>query len=143
MIKRILSGYGKLCVSAGKILALAALCAAFGCIVVLPLWMFAVSAPNVYSATVLIILTGSVIFFIARKIRTYLTIGVTDRAEKSKRLHRLAILLLRIAVGASGVIGSIVCVLHEMKGAAALTLFAAVVIYGILAFGLRKDAHKR
>lgn len=139
MIQKILAGYGKLFISLLKVLALIVLCATFTFVLVLPLWKFATVSPQAYSITVLVIFALGIFFFTGRNLRVYLTAGFPTQEEKRKRVERLLNMAGRFVVITSGLIGIVVCILKESVIATWVILLLAVILYGVLAFGTKKE----
>lgn len=139
MIQKIVSGYGKLLLSLVKILALIGLCALFAFVLVLPLWKFATISPELYSATIIILFTMGIVFFIVKSLRNFLIAGFPTPQERKKRIRRLLNILGRILVIFLGLIAMIICILQELPLALWLVLLLTIILYGVLAFGTKKE----
>ena len=144
MIRKIVHGYGKLLVSILKILILVALCALFPLVLVLPLWKFASVAPEVYSFFVLFLnlMTLSVwmvIFFSGKSVRHFLTVGFPSAQERKQRVNRLLKGLGKVLIILLGICGIVMCILAEAVAAAWMVLLETIIIYGVIAFGTKKE----
>lgn len=139
MIQKIVAGYGKLFISFLKVLALIVLCAIFALALVLPLWKFATESPQVYSITVLVLFALGILFFTVKSLYTYLTAGFPTPEEKIKRIKRILNILGRFLVVISGLVGIIICILKESIIATWVILLLAIILYGVLAFGTKKE----
>lgn len=139
MIQKIVSGYGKLLLSLVKILALIGLCAIFAFVLVLPLWKFASIAPEAYSATIILLFTVGIVFFVVKSLRNFLIAGFPTPPERRKRIHRLLNILGRILVIFLGLVAMVICILHELPLAMWLVLLLTIILYGVLAFGTKKE----
>lgn len=139
MIQKIVAGYGKLLVSILKILILVALCALFALVLVLPLWKFASVAPKIYSYCVLFLLISGVIFFSGKSVRYFLTVGFPSTQERKQRVNRLLKGLGKVLIILLGICGIVMCILAEAVAAAWMVLLATIIIYGVIAFGTKKE----
>lgn len=139
MIQKIVAGYGKLFISFLKVLALVALCAIFAFVLVLPLWKFATTSPQAYSITILVLFALGILFFIGKNLRVYLTAGFPTPKEKNKRIKRLLNIAGRFIIIISGLIGIVICILKESVIATWVILLLAIILYGVLAFGTKKE----
>lgn len=126
MLKKIASGYGKLFFSIGKILLLAVLCIGLSFIIVYPLWKWALSSPNSYSLTILVLFFVLVIYWMIKKIKTQ---GALDFL---KGLSKVLIII-------GGISGCVISVLNSKRILALVIFVATFVIYGILAYGFKDD----
>lgn len=129
MIKRIAEGYGKMLGAAAKIIALLSVCALLGLAIVFPLWKFATSAPQAYTAAVLALMAAAAAVVCARRI-------------KSAGIRKFLKGLLRIAVILCGAAAAIALVIAGKRIAAIPVAAAAVVLYGIISFGGGKTGKK-
>ena len=139
MLQKIISGYGKLLIAFLKVLALIALCAIFAFVLVLPLWKFATTSPQAYSITILVLFALGILFFTGKSLRVYLTAGFPTSEEKNKRIKRLLNIAGRFFVIISGLIGIVICILKESVVATWGILLLAIILYGVLAFGTKKE----
>jgi len=139
MIQKIVAGYGKLFISLLKVLALVVLCALFAFVLVLPLWKFATVNPQAYSVTVLVSFALGILFFTGKNLRVYLTAGFPTQEEKKKRLRHLLNMAGRFIIIISGLIGIVICILNESTVATWIILLLTIVLYGVLAFGTKKE----
>ena len=137
MLQKILSGYKKLFGGLFKILALLAVCVGFGCLLVYPLWLFATTKPRAYTAVVFCAFALAAVLFAAGKIRSGLH-GATAEERRKKRAA-FALGAAKTAVVILGVCVSCVLVLSGMRLAALVTAAAAVVLYGLCAFGAKNN----
>lgn len=141
MIQKIVAGYGKLLVSILKILILVALCALFALVLVLPLWKFASVAPKIYSYSysVLFLLISGIIFFSGKSVRHFLSVGFPSTQERKQRVNRLLKGLGKVLIILLGICGIVMCILAEAVAAAWMVLLATIIIYGVIAFGTKKE----
>ena len=139
MIQKIVAGYGKLLVSLVKVLALIALCALFALVLVLPLWKFASVAPEAYSFFVLFLLMCGLVFFSGKSLRNFLTAGFPTAQEKRSRINRLLKGLGKVLIILLGICGIIISILNESVMAAWMVLIVTIIIYGVIAFGTKKE----
>lgn len=139
MIQKIVTGYGKLLVSLVKVLALIGLCALFALILVLPLWKFASVAPEAYSCFVLFLLVCGIVFFSGKSLRNFLTAGFPTAQERKERVNKLLKGLGKILIILLGICGIIISILNEAVMVAWMVLFVTIIIYGVIAFGTKKE----
>lgn len=139
MIQKIVSGYGKLLLSFVKILALVGLCAVFAFVLVLPLWKFATVAPDLYSILIILLFVAGLIFFAGKSLKNFLCVGFPTPQERKKRIKRLLNLAGRIFVILAGVFGIVMSILNESAMALWIVLLLTIIIYGVLAFGTKKE----
>lgn len=139
MIQKILTGYGRLFLTIIKILLLLAVCALCACILVLPLWKLATTQPEWYSIIVLILTAGFILYSICRKIHRYVTAGNPDLPLRKQRITGIFILFGKIIIIASGITGFVCCVLYGTIIGAVGVLIAAIILYGLVAFGTKKN----
>lgn len=140
MLKKIVAGYTSLLVKLLRILLLMALCIGVAFLIVLPLWKFATSNSSAYTIFVTIIAIGLVVFYIFRRIQRYLYGGGITNEEKSGRKKTLIFAIAKVAVVAIGLSSACLLVLSYKRFPALIVLVAMIVIYGIIAFGLKKTS---
>lgn len=124
MIAKIVKGYKNLFLSAAKMLGLLLVCAATGTIFVLPLWKFAMTAPEAYSLVILIILAAAFIFWMVKKVKSA---GARNSLRNFLRF-------LAVAVGFAACVAS---VLSGNRILAIPALILAVILYGVFSFGIK------
>ena len=129
MIKKIAKGYGNLFSSFLKIIFLAVLCLGLGFLIVYPLWLFASSAPSAYTVCMLVIIALAMVFLIVMSAR---------KLGFARFLIRIAKLV--IVLGGIGL--CVYFVFASNRIAALLVLIAVFILYGLLAFGVRKNEKK-
>lgn len=139
MIRKIVHGYGKLLVSILKILILVALCALFALVLVLPLWKFASVAPEAYSFFVLFLLVCGLVFLSGKSVHNFLTVGFPSAQERKQRVNRLLKGLGKVLIILLGICGIVMCILAEAVAAAWMVLLVTIIIYGVIAFGTKKE----
>jgi CDP-diglyceride synthetase len=141
MIKEVIQGYKRLLSLGAKVLGLLGFCLLFAFLLVYPLWRFAVARPEAYSASVLVILGGLLVFLALRRLHLHLA-----RAQSPEERRRLVWGTLRglcrVGVDVLGVVFFVVLVIQDMKGLAFALIPVVLVIHGMLAFG-RKKPHER
>lgn len=126
MIKKIVEGYGNLFSSVVKIFLLLFVCGIIGGIIVLPLWKFATSAPEIYTIFIFAILALSFIILCAKKI-------------KNDGIKNFLIILSKIIVILGGLSICIILVLNGKRFLSIPTFIFMIGIYGIISFGLKKS----
>ena len=129
MIKKIARGYGKLFSSFFKIIFLAALCFALGFLIVYPLWLFASSAPSAYTVCMMVVIAVALVFLLG------LSLKKMGFARFMIRIGKLVLVLGGIAL-------CVYFVFASNRMAALLVLIAVFVLYGFLAFGVKKYEKK-
>ena len=129
MIQKIVSGYGKLLLSFVKILALVGLCAVFAFVLV----------PDLYSILIILLFVAGLVFFAGKSLKNFLCAGFPSPQERKKRIKRLLNLAGRIFVILAGVFGIVMSILNESAMALWIVLLLAIIIYGVLAFGTKKE----
>ena len=139
MIQKIVSGYGKLLLSFVKILALVGLCAFFAFALVLPLWKFATVAPDVYSTVIILLFVAGLALFAGKSLKNFLCAGFPTPQERSRRIKQLLNLTGRILVIFAGLCGIVVSILNESAVALWMVLLLTIIVYGVLAFGTKKE----
>ena len=139
MIQKIVSGYGKLLLSFVKILALVGLCAVFAFVLVLPLWKFATVAPDLYSILIILLFVAGLAFFAGKSLQGGLCAGFPTPQERKKRIKQLLNLTGRILVIFAGLCGIVVSILNESAVALWMVLLLTIIVYGVLAFGTKKE----
>ncbi len=137
MIQRIIRGYGNLLLSALKIILLVLFCVLCGAILVLPLWKLAVTHPDIYTILVGFCVVCAIVLVIAKKVKTNMT---KANNEKNKKLHSaMLVSIAKIFVCTAGVASTVMCVLSYKNIGAVISILVTLVLYGILAFGIKKD----
>ena len=126
MIQNIAKGYKKLFDSAIKVILLLVACTALGAVIVWPLWKFATTLPQLYTATMLGVALCILLFLLVRHIK---------KNGAKKVLYRLAKIFVLIA----GLCGCVALVLHGKRLFALPVLVAMIVLYGILSFGSERE----
>lgn len=135
MLKKILRGYGHFILFVLKLAFLLFICVASGAAIVFPLWKFATVYPHLYSVVICLAAAALLIWFVMAKTMMYLNSAETP-ADKKRRKKKLAAGILRTAIVAGGMIGCIFLVLYNMRIWAAILVLAAIVLYGIVTYGL-------
>jgi uncharacterized integral membrane protein len=132
VIKNILTGYAGILKGFLIFLALMAVCVGTGFLVVFPLWKLASAKPDAYTILCGTIIGAVIAFFAGRgMIRAF-------RADKRRFFISLARKLTLVA----GICVPTGLVLASHRIAAGIALFAAIGVYGYLAFGLSSQPHK-
>lgn len=121
MIEKIVRGYGKIFLSAIKIIALVALCFALGSAFVYPLWKFATELPSTYTLTMILILCATVIFYSIKK-----TISMGFKP--------MALFFAKFVILASGIFACIFLILSGKRFFSIPIILVMIILYGILAF---------
>lgn len=129
LIKKIARGYGNLFSSFLKVVLLAVICLGLGFLLVYPLWLFASSLPSAYTAFVMALICLALLFFVIMSIR-------------KKGPVRFLIRLAKLAIIAGGLFFCVHFVFSGNRLAALFVLLAVFVLYGLLAFGVRKNEKK-
>lgn len=123
MIRKIIKGYGTIFSSIGKISLLLILCAVLGGAFVFPLWKFATAAPEIYTAAALSIIFFLVLFLLIKRI-------------KKNGIKNFLIHFSKILVTLAGISGCICFVIYGKRIFALISVFMAVLLYGIISFGI-------
>lgn len=142
MFQKILKGYGNLFISILKILLLVCLCVACACILVLPLWKFAVTAPELYSTVVCILLLAFLVYSLVHRIKNYIFHGQLQEKERRKRLVTLIVSISKVMICLCGIGGIIAGVFIGIPVISVISFATMIVLYGILAFGAKRDEKK-
>lgn len=139
MIQKIINGYGKLLLSLVKILVLVGLCAIFAFVLVLPLWKFATITPDLYSIVIILLFVAGLAFFSGRSLKNFLNTGFPTPEERRRRIKQLLNRSGRILVILMGLFGIITCILNESVAVLWIVLLLTIILYGVLAFGTKKE----
>lgn len=129
MLKKIADGYRKLFSTTAKIILLAALCLAVSFVCVWPLWKWAMASPSTYSIFLAVLASILVILVIYKSI-------------KKRGINSFLITLIKLLIVAGGISGCIILVLKGHRLISLAVLFAAFILYGIVAFGIRNRKSK-
>ena len=129
LIKKIAKGYGNLFSSFFKILFLAVLCLGLGFLIVYPLWLFASSSPSAYTVCMMVVIALALVYLLFMSAR---------KLGFARFMIRIAKLVL--VFGGIGLCVYFVFASNRM--AALLVLIAVFVLYGLLAFGVKKNEKK-
>lgn len=129
LIKKIAKGYGTLFSSFFKVVFLALLCLGLGFLIVYPLWLFASSAPSAYTVCMLAVIAVALVFLVIMSI-------------KKNGPFRLLVRLAKLAVIFGGIALCVHFVFSGNRVAALIVIIAVFVLYGLLAFGVRKNEKK-
>ncbi|MDR3284466.1 MAG: hypothetical protein LBS97_04730 [Treponema sp.] len=138
MLKQILAGYQKLFVSASKILALILFCLLIGAALVYPLWYLAVTYPQAYTLALLIL---CVVLAAGLAVRHLILIvrGGQTRPEKRRALFVFFAGLGKFLVVILGIAGVVYAGILDVKPAAFAAALLALFLYGMLAYGTKKN----
>ncbi|MDR2897319.1 MAG: hypothetical protein LBU99_00785 [Spirochaetaceae bacterium] len=139
MFRNIMKGYGKAAVSIGKFLLLFGLCGVIGFLIVYPLWKFAVTWPGAYTWTVLTLIAGILIVFAVLKMHRYLNPTGEDLREKKQRMRGFLLGVAKAFVCIGGFVLFVAAVLAAGRLAGLGVFILVVVVYGILAFGNKRE----
>ncbi len=139
MFHDIIKGYGKALAGIGKFLFLFILCGVIGFLIVFPLWKFAVTYPDAYTWMVLAVIAGMLIVFAVLKIYRYLNPTGTDLREKKQRMADFFRGIAKFCTCTGGFVLFILAVLKAGRFVGFGVLLLVVVVYGILAFGNKRD----
>ena len=137
LLKNIFAGYGKLFLSLIKVMGLFLLCGLFALVIVLPLWKFAVSHPQMYTFFVLTLVALGVVFFAFRSIKLFFT-KESDTQQLKAHYSRFFLKVGKVVLVFLGVVGVLYLVLINKVALALLLLLLVAFLYGILAFGMGK-----
>lgn len=129
LIKNIAKGYRTLFSSLLKVILLAVLCLGLGFLVVYPLWLFASSAPSAYTICMMVIIAVALLFLLVMSARKLGFVRFLTRIAK-----------LVIVFG--GIALCVHFVFNSNRIAALLVILAVFVLYGFLAFGVKKNEKK-
>ncbi|MBP5358383.1 MAG: hypothetical protein J6Y69_04265 [Treponema sp.] len=129
MIKKIAKGYGNLFSSFLKIILLAVLCLGLGFLIVYPLWLFASSAPSAYTICMMVVIALALVFLIVL-------------SAKKLGIGRFLIRIAKLVIVLGGIGLCVYFVFASNRIAALLVLIAVFVLYGLLAFGVKKNEKK-
>lgn len=124
MLKKIAAGYKKLFSTAAKIVLLALLCLAISFIFVWPLWKWAMTSPSSYSTLLLILVALLLLWCFYRSIR-------------KNGINAFLLNGLKLLIILGGIAGCILLVLKGHRIISLAVLFAAFILYGIVAFGIK------
>lgn len=136
LLHNIISGYGRLLLTAGKVVFLLIICLGMGALIVLPLWKWATSSPSTYTAVVLTAAILSVCISIALRLVRYVNSADTPAERRSNLLHVIRV-FLSVLILLSGVAFCVVSVLADRKPLAAVCFILLIVLYGAIAFGVK------
>ncbi|MDR1748779.1 MAG: hypothetical protein LBR47_06950 [Spirochaetaceae bacterium] len=139
MFHNIIKGYGKALAGIGKFLLLFVLCGVIGFLIVYPLWKFAVTCPGAYTWAVLAVIAGILIVFAVLRIYRYLNPAGADLREKKQRITGFFTGIAKFCICAGGFVLFVIAVLKVGRLAGFGVLILVVVVYGILAFGNKRD----
>lgn len=139
MIKKILSGYSNILKRIAKILLLVLVCVLFSLIVVFPLWKFATVSPSIYTAVVSAFFIIVLLFFLSKKCLKYCCEKNLTAEEKSNRKKSLLLTIVKTLIILIGIAFACFLVLKNKRLLALIALLITVVLYGILAFGVKKQ----
>jgi hypothetical protein len=129
LFKKILAGYARVLAAIGRFTLLLALCLGVGVVIVYPLWRLATVSPNLYTVIFTVLIAGIALVFLGAAI---------IRAWKRDRAALLLSLARKLTLTA-GIVGAIVLVFAWQRLAAACVFAAALLVYGFLAFALKKE----
>jgi hypothetical protein len=132
MIKEIISGYAGVLRTIAKVVALVAVCLAFGICIVWPLWYVASTHPDAYT-TLFCVIAGAVaiVLFGFAAFRSF------KKDHKAFLVHVASILVLVV-----GAIASVYLVLSFHRIIALAVVVITLIAYGFLAFALAPGAKK-
>ncbi|MGP1458178.1 MAG: hypothetical protein ACTTKL_02580 [Treponema sp.] len=129
MKKNMFSTLGVYASAAAKIAALALVCTFSAFVIVFPLWKFAVAAPKIYSAVILILCAAALAYIFVKK----------ARSTPLKTTFRRILIALAIAAGLAA---SYVLLLNGMR-LFALLAFAAAALLCALVSNLLQDNEQK
>jgi FtsH-binding integral membrane protein len=137
LIQKILSGYKKLFGQLLKILCILVFCIGIGFLTVYPLWYFASAKPGLYTISVFCAFFAGFAVFVTAKVRA--GIRNCSPGEWRKKAVSFALTAAKAAAVIVGICASCAAVLHGQRLLALAVVIAAVIIYGICAFGAKSN----